>query len=135
MTQDYVNPEAPWPHLDALARETAAAGKTLAERLTVYPSYARAGDRWLTPALHTRVLKLVDAEGYPRTDAWVTGAGEPPPADRTPTPAIVAPDIERILSRAEAGEGLSEDALVRLFGARGGAFDAICAAADELRAR
>ena len=51
VTQDYVNPEAPWPHLDALARETAAAGKTLAERLTIYPSYARDGERWLDPAL------------------------------------------------------------------------------------
>ena len=84
VTQDYVNPEAPWPHLDALARETAAAGKTLAERLTVYPSYARAGERWLDPALQTRVLKLVDSEGYPRTDAWLTGAGEPPPEDACP---------------------------------------------------
>ena len=49
VTQDYVNPEAPWPHLDALARETAAAGKTLAERLTIYPPYALAGERWLDP--------------------------------------------------------------------------------------
>ncbi|MCY4478991.1 MAG: 7,8-didemethyl-8-hydroxy-5-deazariboflavin synthase CofG, partial [Rhodospirillales bacterium] len=134
VTQDYVNPEAPWPHLDALARETAAAGKTLAERLTIYPSYARAGERWLDPALQTCVLKLVDSEGYPRTDAWITGAGGPPPEDRAPTPAVVAPDIERLLVRAEAGEGLGEDELVRLFAARGGAFDAVCAAADALRA-
>ena len=133
VTQDYVNPEAPWPHLDALARETAAAGKTLAERLTVYPTYARAGERWLDPALQTRVLTLVDSEGYPRIDAWITGAGEPPPRDRLPAPAVVVPDVERLLVRAEA-EGLGEDALVRLFGARGGAFDAVCAAADELRA-
>ena len=65
VTQDYVNPEAPWPHLDALARETAAAGKTLAERLTVYPPYALDGERWLDPALRARVLRMVDAEGYP----------------------------------------------------------------------
>ena len=134
VTQDYVNPEAPWPHLDALARETAAAGKTLAERLTVYPTYARAGERWLDPALQTRVLKLVDSEGYPRTDGWVTGSGGPPPEDRVFAPAVIAPDIERLLVRAEAGEGLGEDALARLFGARGGAFDAVCAAADALRA-
>ncbi len=134
VTQDYVNPEAPWPHLDALARETAAAGKTLAERLTVYPSYVIEGERWLDPALHTRVLKLVDSEGYPRTDAWLTGAGEPPPEQRASVPTVIAPDIERLLARAEAGEGLDEDALVRLFGARGVAFHAVCAAADELRA-
>ena len=134
VTQDYVNPEAPWPHLDALARETAAAGKTLTERLTIYPSYVLAGERWLDPALQTRVLKLVDSEGHPRTDAWITGAGETPPEDRVPAPAVVAPDIERLLVKAAAGEGLGEDELVRLFGARGGAFDAVCTAADALRA-
>ena len=134
VSRDYVNPEAPWPHLDALARETAAAGKTLTERLAIYPAYAQAGERWLAPALRERVLKLVDAQGYPRTDAWVTGSSEAPPIHRNAAPAVVAPDIERLLARAEAGGGLGEDALVRLFEARGGAFDAVCAAADELRA-
>ena len=135
VSRDYVNPEAPWPHLDALARETAAAGKTLTERLAIYPAYAQAGERWLAPALRERVLKLVDAQGYPRTDAWVTGSSEAPPIHRNAAPAVVAPDIERLLARAEAGGGLGEDALVRLFEARGGAFDAVCAAADGLRAR
>jgi FO synthase len=41
VTPDYVNPERPWPHLDALTRETAQAGKVLVERLAVYPAYAR----------------------------------------------------------------------------------------------
>ena len=134
VTQDYVNPEAPWPHLDALARETAAAGKTLAERLTIYPAYALSGERWLDPALRERVLRTIDSEGYPRTDDWVTGAGNAPLRERAPAPAVVAPGIERLLVRAEAGEGLDEDELVRLFAARGGAFDAVCAAADGLRA-
>ncbi len=134
VTQDYVNPEAPWPHLDALVRETAAAGKTLAERLTVYPAYALDGARWLAPPLQPRVLAMIDASGHPRTDDWVTGAGEPPAEACAAAPAVVAPDIERLLARAEAGEGLGEDALVRLFEARGGAFDAVCAAADGLRA-
>ena len=135
VTQDYVNPEAPWPHLDALARETAAAGKTLAERLTVYPAYALAGERWLAPALRERVLRMVDSQGYPRTDGWIAGAGEAPPERLEAAPALVAPAIDRLLARAEAGEGLGEDELVRLFAARGAAFDAVCAAADQLRAR
>ena len=138
VTRDYVNPEAPWPHLDALARETAAAGKTLAERLTVYPAYALAGERWLDPSLQARVLRMVDAEGYPRSDDWLTGTSEAPPNGRAAAPAalaVVAPDIERLLARAEAGKGLGEDEVTRLFQARGGAFDAVCAAADGLRAR
>ena len=45
LTPDFVNPEAPWPHLDELATETARARKHLHERLTVYPDFAgqRAG--------------------------------------------------------------------------------------------
>ncbi|NUQ72683.1 MAG: 7,8-didemethyl-8-hydroxy-5-deazariboflavin synthase CofG [Polyangiaceae bacterium] len=39
VTQDYINPEAPWPHLDALATECKEAGFALRERLAVYPRY------------------------------------------------------------------------------------------------
>ena len=48
LTPDFVNPEAPWPHLDHLARETEAAGKLLVERLTVYPGTRwRGSDGWM----------------------------------------------------------------------------------------
>ncbi len=47
LTPDHVNPESPWPHLDTLAEETAAAGKLLQERLTIYPAYARTAGHWL----------------------------------------------------------------------------------------
>jgi len=42
LTPDYVNPEAPWPEIERLREETASAGKTLAERLTIYPRIQRA---------------------------------------------------------------------------------------------
>jgi FO synthase len=135
VTQDFVNPEAPWPHLDALARETASAGKTLTERLALYPEYASAQDRWLDPALSTRVLTMVDAGGYPRTDDWVPGSGDALPTLSAPAFTRSAPDIDRLLARAESGDGLGEGDVVRLFSARGGAFDAVCAAADAVRAR
>ena len=48
ITPDFVNPEAPWPHLERLAAETARAGKLLQERLTIYPSYALDGRRGST---------------------------------------------------------------------------------------
>src|SRR6202044_3084324 len=41
LTPDFVNPEAPWPHLADLRTETEKAGKVLAERLTIYPAYAK----------------------------------------------------------------------------------------------
>src|SRR5438477_6744008 len=47
VTPDHVNPEAPWPALDVLARRTAAAGKLLVERLAIYPEYATDSARWL----------------------------------------------------------------------------------------
>jgi FO synthase len=62
LTPDYVNPEAPWPHVAALATECRAAGHTLRERLAVYPSYVdRPG--FLAPALRARVAALAAETG------------------------------------------------------------------------
>jgi FO synthase len=152
VTPDHVNPEAPWPALDRLAERTAAAGKLLVERLAIYPAYARDPVRWLDPALRTPVLQAIDAQGLARTDDWIPGADTEPPTlsrlaalgtlSRTageggPSPlgwvgeGLLAP----ILDRAAAGETLGETDIVRLFQARGAAFDAVCRAADELRQR
>jgi FO synthase len=40
LTPDYINPEAPWPHLLDLQRRTEAAGQVLKQRLPVYPEFA-----------------------------------------------------------------------------------------------
>lgn len=39
VTRDFINPEAPWPHVASLADECRSAGFTLRERLAVYPQY------------------------------------------------------------------------------------------------
>jgi FO synthase len=139
VTPDYVNPEAPWPHLEVLARETEQAGKVLVERLTIYPSYVQQAERWIDPALRTDVLRLVDAEGFARTEDWTPGAQVPPPSDilsliGAPTPKI-QDDLGRILDRARDGADLTEAEIVRLFQARGDDFAWVCAAADDLRRR
>ncbi len=64
LTIDWVNPEAPWPHLEALRRRTEAAGFQLLPRLPVYPSYL--SDRWIDPALLPKVLEAADSRGYAR---------------------------------------------------------------------
>ena len=139
VTPDFVNPEAPWPHLENLARETAQAGKTLTERMTIYPAYAREPERWLDPELRGRILDAVDADGFPRVDDWTPGAEvEPPAADlaligRPWDTARVGADLMAILERARAGELLEEAEIVRLFRARGEEFTAVCATADALR--
>ena len=62
LTPDYVNPEAPWPHVAALAATCRAAGYTLRERLAIYPAYIdRPG--YLAPALSARVRALGAGDG------------------------------------------------------------------------
>jgi FO synthase len=39
LTPDFINPEAPWPHLEDLRCRTAAAGFELRQRLPVYPEF------------------------------------------------------------------------------------------------
>lgn len=53
-TIDYINPEHPWPALDALAE--IAAGYDLRERLCVYPQYCNA--TWISPELLPLVEQL-----------------------------------------------------------------------------
>lgn len=140
VTPDFVNPEAPWPHLDDLMRETASAGKYLTERLTIYPDYATDLDRWAHPDLHVRVLEMIDAEGFPRTDDWCPGDVEiTPPSDVmnaiVNSPKHVSDDILAILDKAKTGDALDETEIVRLFQSRGDDFTAVVQCADALRAQ
>jgi FO synthase len=62
LTLDYVNPEAPWPEVEALARTCAAEGFTLAPRLPIYPEYVdRPG--FLDPSLRARVAAHAASPG------------------------------------------------------------------------
>jgi len=65
LTPDYINPEAPWPHLADLERRTHAAGQRLQQRLPVYPEFApkvreRGG------LLAERLAEVSDGVGYAR---------------------------------------------------------------------
>lgn len=139
VTPDFVNPEAPWPHLEKLAAETAVAGKHLDERLTVYPAYVQQSQQWLDAAVLPAVQQLSDADGFARGDTWQAGGSEPPPlADRariTATAGKVGDDFQCLLDKAERGERLNEAEVVRLFAARGPEFSALCQRADQLRQR
>jgi FO synthase len=131
VTPDHVNPERPWPELEALARETEAAGKVLVERLAIYPSYAAQPQRWLAPALRTSVLRASDADNFARADAWMPGALLRAPA----LPALRdSNSITPILERAVTGHALNETEIVTLFAARGSDLAVVCDAADALRA-
>ncbi len=58
LSKDYVNPEAPWPHLAALADRCARAGFHLIQRLAIYPDYIN--DELVDPALMPHIDRLAD---------------------------------------------------------------------------
>jgi FO synthase len=138
VTPDFVNPEAPWPHLTDLADKTAGAGKLLIERLALYPEYANDLPQWVDPSVEPLVLQAIDGSGFARTENWAAGAVDAPPEiDLARVTAIAkqgpSADLANILAKAKSGEGLSEDDIVRLFKARGNDYTAVCQAADEMR--
>jgi FO synthase len=135
VTPDHVNPEAPWPEIERLRDNTEHAGKVLVERLAVYPTYCREAASWQDPALVTRVLRATDAQGFARTDDWSPGQVTPVPASVRSSTARASAQIERILAAAFEGATPDESEIVRLFQTRGPQFEAVCAAADELRRR
>ena len=138
VTPDFVNPEAPWPHLSDLADQTYAAGKHLDERLTIYPAYARELSSWIHPNLHERIADMIDTEGFARTDQWCPGDVEIEPPNEIMSglinePKKVSNDIQSILEQSANNVALEEKDIVRLFQARGDDFSAVTQAADRLR--
>jgi FO synthase len=61
VTPDHINPEAPWPFIDVLAKRSAEAGHTLRERLTLYPEYV-ARPEFVPSALRGPIARLADGE-------------------------------------------------------------------------
>ena len=139
ITPDFVNPEAPWPHLLSLTRETASAGKVLAQRLTVYPSYILSRENWIAERFSQPILDLVDAEGMPREDDWCPGELIDPPKSelgriaQSTQPA--SSEVREVLSKVDSGQPLLESEIVRLFAARGDDFNAVTQAANGIRER
>lgn len=140
LTPDHVNPEAPWPHLERLARETSAAGKHLDQRLTIYPRYlsnAGAGQPspWLAPRMRAAALRLSDGEGFAKRDSWVAGISDKAPSTTaSPEQGVAASaEILALLERCRARSPLSEAEISVLLKSRGADFDAVIAAADALR--
>lgn len=146
LTPDHVNPEAPWPHLDELARETAVAGKFLEQRLTIYPAYASEPGRWLDEKLRSKVQRLVDGCGFARRDDWRSGSSETLPdleasllaGNENPwvqkASNQISGKIQDLVQRCLEQRRVSELDLGMLLRARGADFLHIVQTADHLRA-
>ncbi|CAN5200339.1 hypothetical protein BH24ACT1_BH24ACT1_07690 [soil metagenome] len=150
VTLDHVNPERPWPEVEQLQAATEARGFALASRLTVYPEYGVAPQRWLDPTVRFPVLDRSDAEGLARDHPWHAGADLPPPAllasprslsrSRSPRPPTQqrtrgGTAVDAVLGGVVAGEEVGEGEIVTLFSARGPDVRAVAEVADRLRAQ
>ncbi|MGH2695819.1 MAG: 7,8-didemethyl-8-hydroxy-5-deazariboflavin synthase CofG, partial [Actinomycetota bacterium] len=66
VTPDHVNPEAPWPRLEALRARTEERGFELRERLCAYPEYATRPDPYLAGKMRAPVAALLGDDGLAR---------------------------------------------------------------------
>ncbi|HEY2756082.1 MAG TPA: 5-amino-6-(D-ribitylamino)uracil--L-tyrosine 4-hydroxyphenyl transferase CofH [Pseudolabrys sp.] len=136
VTVDYVNPEAPWPHIANLAERMRERGRVLVQRLPLYKSYVYERHRWADASLHAKILSASDSEFMARDSSWASGDATPPAGHAIALPAVRRrPSLDRLLTAASEGTCLSETEIVQLFGARDLDFRDVCQAADELRAR
>ena len=76
LTADHVNPERPWPTIESLAATTASRGKTLRERLTIYPEQAAKPDPFVAARMRAPIAALIGTDGLavqgqvPEPIAW-----------------------------------------------------------------
>ncbi len=68
VTKDFINPEAPWPHIPLLRQNTQSAGLILKERLAIYPEYILNKPGFLDDRLRSKVQAMIDAEGYAKEE-------------------------------------------------------------------
>jgi 7,8-didemethyl-8-hydroxy-5-deazariboflavin synthase CofG subunit len=65
VTKDFINPEAAWPQIARLQKETESKGFVLRERLALYPEYV-AREESLSPRVRERVNRLAGSDGFAR---------------------------------------------------------------------
>jgi FO synthase len=134
VTPDHVNPEAPWPAIEALQEITAQRGKLLVERLPSYPAYCLEAARWHAPEVASHIIRASDADGFARSDPWSPGLLlSPEDQPRSARAAPLSTETASIVAKAHSGERLAEREIVRLFQCRGDEFHYVCEAANRLR--
>ena len=161
ITLDHVNPERPWPQVDAITAALGESGFVLAPRLTAHPEFVLDPKRWFDAELEFPVMDRSDSEGLARDDpgaifpektmenaavtdgaevllighrstAWYSGSGDAP-APILPAHGVAGGRIAEVLDGARNGSEVGEDEITALFGARGDEVLAVAQLADELR--
>lgn len=70
VTKDYVNPEAPWPHVTKMRQEMKDRGYELRSRFPVYPEYFMGGNGVIPQNLEKRLRTEADPQGYFNMNNW-----------------------------------------------------------------
>tara|TARA_B100001123_G_scaffold448160_1_gene608109 strand:+ start:259 stop:2601 length:2343 start_codon:yes stop_codon:yes gene_type:complete len=136
VTQDFVNPEAPWPSVERLEDVVSKRCKNLCERLATYPRYVVHHDQWLDKAVIGPTLALTDGEGLARDSDWFAGDSDSKSFGLCPSMPMVWEGgyrIHRILDRSFRGDELEQSEVESLLTTRGNDFRLVCEAANELR--
>lgn len=134
VTPDHVNPEAPWPELERLAADTAAAGKVLAPRLAIYPAYLKSPEEWLAPEPMKATLRKQDTAGLAHESIWRVGKEDSRCSFPVANTAISSASVTvKAIDNAVAGRALTQNEVVSLFEARGSLASVVTEAADALR--
>ena len=120
VTIDHVNPEAPWPAVEALEQATRRYGLELAPRLPLYPEYVLEAERWVDPALIPALLRRSDASGLAREDGWAAGAPDSRPSRQPGTPRADVSDQDEAVRAGRGARSLLPAAIVSGSGARVG---------------
>jgi FO synthase len=63
VTKDFINPEAAWPQISRLRRETEARGFILRERLAIYPEFI-GRQSFLSPLVREQVRRSAGPDGF-----------------------------------------------------------------------
>jgi FO synthase len=106
LTPDHVNPERPWPAIEALAARTAERGLELRERLTIHARFACRPDPFLAGKMRAPVAALADADGL------AVEGRRPEPAPWQDPDVQWKPRTTDLSFAKSAGAGLRADAEV-----------------------
>jgi FO synthase len=75
VTRDFINPEAAWPQISRLKKETEARGFVLRERLALYPEFV-ARENFLSSRVREKISALADRDGFAKDEtSYAQNAG------------------------------------------------------------
>ena len=80
VTIDFINPEAPWPHIGKMQQEMKDHGYQLRARFPIYPEYFMERSDFLPPELLQQLRGEADGQGYLHGCDW-SGAPFPAPLE------------------------------------------------------